>query len=204
VTVTANAERRIKGTLLLARMRYLQAHGPERVEAVLRRLSPEDQEDLRCMLLPSSWYSLGLLRRFEASIAAVLQHQTERELFLDIGRAAATANLTGRGAQRVYVQPGDPQSLLRHTPSIYASYFSFGHRTYESTGEHSAVVRTTKPFADANAEECLITAGWLARAIEITGGEDVSVVETACGVRGAPHCVFECSWRPRAGAAQTG
>jgi uncharacterized protein (TIGR02265 family) len=197
------SESRIKGTLLLARMKYLRNKGDDNVEAVLSRLSPADQRDLRCMLLPSSWYSLGLLRRLEAGIASVLEHGSHDDLFLDIGRAAATANLTGNGTQRVYVSPGDPHFLLKHSPGIYASYFNFGHRTYQSVGDHCAIVRTTKPFSGAHPEECVITSGWLVRAIEIAGGESVTVVETACGLRGAPHCEFRCDWRPRPAAEQS-
>jgi uncharacterized protein (TIGR02265 family) len=201
--MTSSVARRVKGTLLIARLKYLGTHGPEKVEAVLAGLSHEDQRQLRTMVLPSTWYALDLLRRLEERMATVLRHQTRSALFLDIGAAAAAANLTGKGLQRVYVRERDPHFLLRHAPSIYASYFSEGHRTYEATGEQSAVVRTTKRFEEAHPEECLITIGWLKRAIEISGAEGVDVVEKRCGLRGAPHCEFECRWSVRQAKAAT-
>lgn len=192
-----NSERRkrIKGTLLLARMKYLKTFGPETVEAVLQGLADEDARQIRTLLLPSSWYPVELLRRLEVRMASVLNHTSHRSLFLEIGRSAASANLTGTGLQRAFVRPGQPHFVLARAPSIYASYFTDGRRTYQATGEDSAVIRTTKPFSDAHHEECLITTGWLTAAIELSGGRDVKVVETACGVDGAPCCEFHCSWR---------
>lgn len=199
--MTTDRKRLIKGTLLLARMKYLKTFGPEVVETVLHGLSEEDATQIRALLLPSSWYPVELLRGLEDRMAAALNHTSRRSLFLEIGRSAASANLTGTGLQRAFVRPGDPHFVLGRAPSIYASYFTDGHRTYLATGEHSAVIRTTRPFADAHQEECLITTGWLSAAIEISGGRDVKVVELQCGVRGDPCCEFHCSWRVQPAAA---
>lgn len=198
----SSSEQRVKGTLVLARMTYLRGKGEPCLRSVLDGLDPSDARQLRS-LLPGSWYPLGLMRRLEERIAKALNQGRRRDLFLDIGRAAATAAL-GSGAQRVYVRPGDPQFVLGRTPYIYASSFSDGHRSYESTSEDSGVVRTTKRFQDAHEEECLITAGWLEQAIALSGGQRITVTETQCGVRSAPWCEFHCGWRLPDGARLAG
>lgn len=183
----------VKGTLVVARMRYLKAQGPEAAERVLKRLSQADQVALRGMLLPSSWYPLDLLMRLEMTIAAVLARGDRRALFLDMGHFSADANLGPGGVQRPFVREGDPHFLLQNVPRMYAAQHSSGTRTYERTGPHAAVVRTLDG-EPPDAEDCLTAVGWLRRGIELSGGRAVTVAETQCRARGASCCEYACSW----------
>ncbi len=185
----------VKGTLLIARMKYLRAQGTEASERVLRRLSQADQGVLRGMLLPSSWYAADLLLRLEMTIAAVLARGDRRLLFLDMGQFSADTNLGRNGVQRPYVKEGDPHFLLRNVPRMYASQHSDGTRTFEQTGATSAVVRHVQA-GEVDADDCLTVQGWLKRAIEISGGREVRVEETQCRARGGSSCEFTCRWSP--------
>jgi uncharacterized protein (TIGR02265 family) len=184
---------KIKGTLLLARLRYLRSRGPEAEDRILRRMSGEDRATLRGMLLPSSWYAEDLLLRLEMTIAAILARGDRAALFADMGRFSAETNLGPNGVQRPYLRPGDPHFLLRNVPRMYTSQHSAGQRTYEQTGERSAVIRSLETGSPV-AEDCLTAVGWLARAIELSGGREVRVEETRCRARGDPHCEFRCEW----------
>jgi uncharacterized protein (TIGR02265 family) len=184
----------VKGTLVIARMKYLRAQGQESVERVLRRLTQVDQQVLRGMLLPSTWYPADLLMRFELTIAAVLARGDRKALFVDMGHFSADTNLGPSGVQRPYLRENDPHFLLRNVPRMYASQHSGGTRTYEQTGAKSAVVRTIEIGGEANADDCLTAVGWLRRAIELSGGKSVTVDETHCRARGEPCCEYVCSW----------
>jgi uncharacterized protein (TIGR02265 family) len=183
----------VKGTLLVSRMRYLRARGADEAERVLRRMSSEDQAVLRGMILPSSWYPADLVVRLEMTIAALLSRGDRRQLFVDMGRFTADANLGPNGVQRPYVREGDPHHLLRHVPQMYAAQHGGGTRVSEQTGPTSAVVRTLAG-EDATADDCLTAVGWLKRAIEISGGRVVLVEETRCRARGADACEYVCRW----------
>ncbi len=184
----------VKGTLVIARMKYLRAQGQDASERVLRRLSQADQQVLRGMLLPSSWYAADLLMRFEMTIAAVLAQGDRRALFIDMGQFSADTNLGTNGTQRPYLREGDPHFLLRNVPRMYAAQHSAGTRTYEQTGAHAAVIRTLDDGGEADADDCLTAVGWLRRAIELSGGRSVSVDETRCRAKGASSCEFVCAW----------
>lgn len=185
----------VKGTLVIARMKYLRAQGQEAAERVLRRLSQADQQVLRGMLLPSSWYAADLLLRFEMTIAAVLRKSDRRALFMDMGQFAADTNLGPSGIQRPYLREGDPHFLLRNVPRMYGAQHAGGVRTYEQTGPRSAVIRTLDDGgAGAEADDCLTAVGWLRRAIELSGGKAVLVDEGKCRSRGAATCEFVCNW----------
>lgn len=181
-----------KGTLVLARMRYLKAQGPESVERVLQRLSAEDQAVLRGMVLPSSWYAADLLSRLEQTIAEVLARGDRRALFVDLGQFAAETNLGPKGVQRPYLRENDPHYVLRNVPRIYSTQHSEGTRSYDQAGPRGATIRTLDGEIDA--EGCYTTIGWLRRAIELSGGRAVRVEEIQCRAHGAAVCEFRCSW----------
>ena len=191
---------KVKGTLLLARMRYLREQGAGAAERVLRHLTAADQSVLNGVLLPGTWYPADVLLRLEMTIAAVLAHGDRSRMFLDMGRMSAEANLGPRGLQRAFLREGAPQFLLERVPHLYASHHSNGTRTYEAAGPFSAVIRTFGGEA-ANAEDCLTAIGWLERAIELSGGKGARVVETRCQARGAECCEYRCEWKAVAAGA---
>ena len=185
--------RKVKGTLLLSRMKYLRGRGTEEMERVLRRLGAADQQILRGMLLPSSWYSADMVARLETAIVALLSRGDRRELFLDLGRFSADANLGPTGVQRPYLREDDPHYVLRNVPRMYSAQHSDGVRTYEQLSPTGAIIRTVDG-AERSEEDCLTALGWFRRAIALSGGRIVTVEETQCRVRGAPCCEYVCRW----------
>lgn len=185
---------KVKGTLLIARVKFVLSHGDALAERILGRLSEEDQAALRTSLLPSGWYPAGLLQRLERTAAAILAGGDRRELCLEMGRFTATTNLGPAGTQRPFVRETDPHFLLENVPRIHGSQHSRGHRVYEKTGPTSAVIRHFDAEA-ADADECLTTAGWLERAVTVCGGKDAVAEERQCRGRGAPCCEFRIAWR---------
>jgi uncharacterized protein (TIGR02265 family) len=182
---------KIKGNVLLARLRFLRERGGEPLlRQILQRLSPGDRAVLGGILLPVSWYPLELNLRLDQAIADVLAGGSRDKIFLEMGRASADANLTG--VHRFFVKPGNPHYLLSHAPQIYRFYYAVGHRTYEKTGE-GAVLRTYEA-EDVTATDCLTVVGWHERAIELSGGKGVRVVEALCRARGDAICEYRCSW----------
>jgi hypothetical protein len=76
---------------------------------------------------------------------------------------------------------------------IYAYYYSVGRRAYQSTGPTSGVL-STFDAAPSTPGDCLTVVAWHKRAIELSGGQEVSVNETKCRHRGDPTCEYACSW----------
>jgi uncharacterized protein (TIGR02265 family) len=185
---------KVKGNLLIARLKYLRAQGVDSTERVFRRLSQEDRQVISEALVPDSWYPAGVLLRLETTIAALLALGDRHQLFRDMGRFSAEANLGPSGVQRPYLREGDPQFLLAHLPKIYGSQHDTGRREYLKTGERSAVVRTLDA-GETSVDDCLTTVGWLQRAVELSGGRAVRVVEQECRARGSAHCEYHCEWQ---------
>jgi uncharacterized protein (TIGR02265 family) len=183
----------VKGTLLIARMKYLRARGADDCERVLRRMSSSDQQALRGILLPSSWYPADLLLRLEMTIVAILAKGDRRELFVDMGRFTAETNLGPTGTQRPYLRDGDPHFLLKNVPRMYSTQHTDGTRTYTQDGPRAATIRTLSGEVP-DPEDCLTAVGWLKRAVELSGGRIVTVDERRCRAKGADCCEYVCSW----------
>ncbi len=183
---------RIKGTVIISRLNMVRLHGGQaRVDEVLRRLPPEDQELLKKMILPINWYSIELSMRLDAAIAEVLSPEDKTRAFMDMGKASADENL--KGAQHVFVRAGEPHFLLSQAPQIYRFYYAVGSRTYEKVGPRAAVLRT---FGAERVTEtdCLTIIGWHQRAIELSGGRAVRVTHPLCVAKGDSHCEYYCVW----------
>lgn len=184
---------KVKGTLLISRMNYLRAQGPESAERVLRRLTVADQATLKAQLDPAAWYPADLLIRVELTIAALLARGDRSAMFLAMGRHTAEANLGPAGVHRAFLREGEPHHLLRSVPTLYAASHTSGSRTYEASGVRAAVIRT-HGAEETTPDDCLTAVGWLGRAIELSGGKTVKVVETHCRSRGASSCEYRCEW----------
>jgi len=183
----------IKGSVLLARLKYVRETGGEpSLQAILARLPPEDAKALTGWILQVSWYPLDLYLRLDDAIASVLSPNDRERIFLAMGRASADANLAG--PHRPFVREGDPHFLLQCAPQIYAAYYGVGRRTYARTGETSCVL-TTHDAETVTATDCLTVVGWHVRAIEACGGKQVEVVETRCRARGDEVCEYRCAWK---------
>jgi uncharacterized protein (TIGR02265 family) len=186
------SEARIKGGILISRLKYVRDRGGEAaLERVIARLDRADQDVLRGILVHGSWYPLALNLRLDDAIADELSPANRSQIFIEMGKKSAEVNLTG--AHRIWLCEGDPHGLLAKSSRIYGMYYAVGRRTYEKTGERSAVLRTFEA-EQPTAADCLTVVGWYIRAIEMCGGRNVRVRETCCRAYGAAHCEYLCEW----------
>jgi len=183
---------RIKGAVLISRLDLIRKKGGDQtLRQVLARLGEAERQVLGGLLVRVGWYPLELHLHLDEAIADVLSPGNPTRIFLEMGRASADKNLNG--PQSPFVKKGEPHFLLRHTPQIYAAYHDTGRRTYEKTGERSAILRTFDSEV-VDAKDCLTTVGWIEKALEICGTRDPKVTESLCRARGDAHCEYHLSW----------
>jgi uncharacterized protein (TIGR02265 family) len=183
---------RVGGNIILARRSFVVQRGGDALwEKVLQHLAPDDAKALRRTLLVTTSYPLSLNLKLDEAIARELYPGDGRRAFLEMGRSSADVNLMG--PQKAFVREGDPHHLLSFAESIYAYYYGEGRRTYEKTGPRSATLVTSGAPA-ATPADCLTVVGWHERAIELSGGNEVQVVEIRCRTRGDAVCEYHCSW----------
>jgi hypothetical protein len=190
-----NYKGKVRGALLLARLRYVRSLGVERSLRILASLEPEMRMGLdERKIVPSSWYPAELMLKFDEAIAAEAANGDRAAVLVAIGQFAADASFGPTGPLRPYAGQNDPHALLRDVPRVHAGLAGGGTRGYARVGARAALVRAVKGHRNEGGD-CLTNVGWLQRAIERCGGRDVQVVETACIGRGGSCCEFRCEWR---------
>jgi len=188
-------DRKVKGAALLGRLRYAKGLGAETARSVLAALAPEERVLLEGgKVLAGEWYSGELLLRLEWAIASVTAKGDREAVLVAIGQSTADAGFGPTGALHSFAGSHDPHALLREVPKVHAGLQGAGARGYSRTGARSAVLRAVRGNRNGGGD-CLTHLGWLRRAIELCGGLDVHVSETACIGRGGSCCEFRCEWR---------
>src|SRR5689334_16729151 len=85
---------RIKGSVLIARLRYVRMQcGSGGLAQLFERLSEPDRGVLEGSLVGSLWYPMALGLRLDEVIAGLVSPQERHRVFLELGRASAELNL---------------------------------------------------------------------------------------------------------------
>src|SRR5512138_1156103 len=186
---------KVRGALLLGRLRYLRGLGAMAARRILDSLEGEDRKLLEeGGVQPAEWYSATLLQRLDGAIAATAANGNREAVLVAIGQATADASFGLTGALRHHVGKHDPHALLREVSRVHAGLQGAGERGYARVGARTAQLRAVRGHRNGGGD-CLTNVGWLRRAIELCGGLDVQVSETACIGRGGSCCEYRCEWR---------
>jgi hypothetical protein len=181
---------RIKGSVLKARMAFVQQLDPASgVQRILARLPLGDRSDLAA-LLDTQWYPFELGQRLDDAVVAEFGGGS-RDFFEKLGEASADRNLTG--VHKGFLVPGDPHGFLERTPLIYSFYYDQGRREYQKVGPHEAVL-TTHDGETYSTADCATIVGWHRRALEMIGVRNPQVVEEECRARGGTVCRYRLTW----------
>jgi uncharacterized protein (TIGR02265 family) len=182
---------KISGVVLYARKAFVKEHfGEGAWDRVLSGMSEEDQNFFSGLIIHSGWYEFDVGERLDKAIVSVLAGGNTK-VFEDIGADSARENL--KGVHKSFVTPGNPQSFLAQTKSIYRFYYNTGTRSYEQTGPNSGVI-TTVGAETFSLTDCLTVVGWYKEALRMCGARNVKITETACRAAGSPHCRYELNW----------
>lgn len=186
------APAKVKGTLVVTLMKFLRSRGRAPGE-VLASLAPSDRERLGGILLPSGWYPAECVARFVEAAALATATGSKAACLMEMGRFSAVTNLGPNGLRRAYIREDDPHHVLGAISRIYQTVYSTGSRSYERSGDRSAIIRG---YGTRTAHDhCHWVAGWLQGVVELSGGKNVRVVEARCEGAGAPHCEYLIDWK---------
>lgn len=195
----AGKQTMVKGASILARIEHIQkTHGDDILAAVLATMAPADRAILEARVLPATPYPLTLNGRLDEAIAQVLDPIHPHAVFHELGRASAERNLTS--VHRIFTRGTAPHDLLENFPSVRRTYYSDGEASYERTDEHHGVLHVVGASSHTS-PDCLSTAGYFERGIELLGGKGASVMVQCRRDAGHRECVFTCSWQPEAGGS---
>jgi hypothetical protein len=181
----------VKGSVLAARVAYLESLGPELSALVRERLSPGLRERIDAKILPNVWVSLREVNELTRVIDEVSGTGDGRRAE-EAGRFACDANLTT--LYRAFFRLGNIGFIIKRAAAAWRVHYDFGDMQVVSS-ERKRVHLRLAGVPEPDESHCRAVMGWMVRAGELTGCKDVARKVLACRTGGAPACEWELTWR---------
>jgi hypothetical protein len=188
---TAWHSTQVKGNLLAARPRYVRDQwGDAGMRDVAARLSPEHRAIFESVILPFSWQPFPVMAAIDR---AIIDGPMGGDLTLMKRFGATIARYDLPTLYKVLFKIGTPAFLVKRVGVVYQTYIRGGSIASDDVTAKSAKVTLTAGnmpfyFCDQGIP------GWFTAAIELSGGTNVAVRQTACIHHGAARCVWEATW----------
>ncbi len=182
----------IKGTAVKSIPEYVKQKHPNEYVSWIRSL-PEDSSQIMNSVTSVGWYPL--------KTAAIVPSAKVGEMFFnndlkkgawELGRFSADIAL--HGIYKLYVKFSSPGHIINRASRIFSAYYSPSKMEAADRLTNSVKLIMTQFDMPSDVIEYRI-AGWIERALEISGckGADIEVIESF--TRGDAKTVFQCKWQ---------
>jgi hypothetical protein len=165
--------------------------GPTAVERVLADL-PDGDRAILTDVQAIGWYPVDPVLRYHRSLDR-LYGKGDLDMCFRAGRFSAGWSLNT--VLKVFLRFRSPTWLIDRATRVWDRYHDTGHWTVTSPMPNKFIGELSG-FGVRDEGFCARLRGWLAGAVELTGGTNAAVVETKCACRGQDRCVFVVSWDP--------
>jgi hypothetical protein len=180
-----------KGTVFQSvRMFAERQFGFDAPDRLLSEL-PSADRDLLVGINALGWYPVEPILRYHHALDRVYG-AGDLSLCEQAGRFSAGWAMST--VLKVFVRFRTPNWLVERATSVWGRYHDSG-RWEISSPSPNRIQGDLYDFAVRDRAFCARLRGWLTGAMELTGGEHATVVETMCACRGADHCSFSLTWR---------
>jgi hypothetical protein len=181
---------RVSGKVLRQRYVYVRAKGHEAVQHVAEALTGEARAEFEAGFLETRWYPYELFIEVNDTIDRVLGHG-DGELAYDLGRFNCSNNLTT--TMRLLFKFGNIGWLLDRAAKAWRLQFDEGRMEVVDRDVGNQVVIEMHDHPHPNRGHCLAIKGWMKRATEISGEEDLEC-EELCRALGDDICRWTFRW----------
>lgn len=181
-----------KGTVFQSTQLFVQKEfGLEREGQVLAALSAEDRRVLS-EVTPIAWVPVEPVLRYH--------HEMDRlcgkgDLAVCTGAGRFSAGWSLNTVLKVFLRFKSPTWLIDRATRVWDRYHDTGRWVVTSPAPNK-FIGELHDFAVRDEGFCARLRGWLAGAVELTGGKNAVVTETKCACRGQERCVFSVTWDP--------
>jgi hypothetical protein len=183
---------KFKGTVFEStRMFTEKEFGPTAVDRVMSDLTEADRAVLTSVQA-IGWYPVEPVLRYHRSLDKAFGNG-DLALCVRAGRFSAGWSLNT--VLKVFLRFKSPTWLIDRATRVWDRYHDTGRWVVTAPAQNK-FIGELHDFAVRDESFCARLRGWLAGAVELTGGTNATVVETKCVCRGADRCVFAVSWDP--------
>jgi hypothetical protein len=166
------AVQEVKGSGIVPVVEYIrQRFGQERWIGLEAALPQATRQALSAGVLAMNWYPLVTLSSIYDAAAQVLGGGAPRVCW-EIGKASADYGL-GR-VYKFFLSLGNPTKFVSRGPAIWTQYYRPGTLEVIQNEKHHAIVEL-RAF-ETSVPHLHSIAGWMERAGELTGGQEMKIV----------------------------
>ena len=182
----------VKGTAVESIPLFVKEKFGERYEEWLNSLPPKSREIMTKPILAAIWYPLE-----EAFIIPTLKicelfYNGDLRGAWEAGRFSADFAL--RGIYKVFVKIGSPGFIIDRASAIFSNYYRPSKMEVVERGKNRAVLHITE-FGKPHIVVEYRIAGWIERALEISGCKDLKITITKSLTRGDKYTEIVGEWR---------
>ncbi len=184
---------KIKGLTIRTTPEFVKKYYPDRFTEWLNSLPDSSREIMSNHIVVNEWYpmkeSLSIPLR---TVGEVFFNNDWKKACWDLGRYDAEVTLTG--IYKLYVRFGSPSHLISRAGRVMAAYYDNAQIDLKQSEKNKVILHITR-FDEPDEAIEYNMAGWIEKALEISGCSDIKVEITQSLARMAPVTEFNISWK---------
>jgi hypothetical protein len=181
----------VKGSAIASRQLWVTLHhGDDGMKKVASAVRPDTRAALEGAVDKARWYPFPIFVDLNETIDRLFG-TGDLTLVKNLGRFGADANL--KTIYRLFYMVGTVKWVMDRAARLWDLHYDSGRFLVIRRPGNEIEARIVK-FATPHRTHCLSVAGWAERSVELSGGKEVSVTESACRARGDEECAFEMRW----------
>ena len=182
----------VKGSAISSRALWVSLqHGDPGLAKVKETVGSETKAILDSVVVKSRWYPFDAFVELNQAIDTCFG-SGDLTVVRQLGRFGADANLTT--VYRLFYMVGTVKWILDRAARLWDLHYDSGKLLVVRHPGNEVELRIVK-FAAPHRTHCVSVMGWAERSVELSGGRDVNLVETACRAKGDEECSFHATWR---------
>ena len=183
----------VKGTAIVTVPLFIKERFSEGgLNQWINALTPEARKVYQTSALVSSWYPLKELLIEPLRKMCALFYAGDLKGAKESGRFSADYSL--KGIYKIFVKLSSPEFIVRRAGSILPMYYTPSEMKVVESRKGQGIVQITK-FPDMDQVLEIRIAGWMERALEISGGKQPNIRITRSLTAGDPLSEFLATWK---------
>jgi hypothetical protein len=180
----------VKGAVIKPMFRFVKERYAAHHATWLEQLSPETRTVLEQGIV-TSWYPLQRAMIEPTEVLCRLVDEDSDTVAWELGRFSADFAL--RGIFRIFVRLGSPAFIIKRASHVFSTYYTNSVlRVHESGPRHATVYLLEFPEPHRLVERRI--GGYMERAVEISGAQDVQSTVVSYLSSGDPRGEFHYRW----------
>ena len=182
----------IKGTAVKTIPDFVRSKFPDRYEEWLSSLPEDSKKIIGNIIFANNWYPLEAAATIPTKqIGIILYANNPVQAAMESGRYSAEVGLTG--IYRFFVKASSPSFIISMGGKILSTYYRPSEMKVASSTNNNIIMHITK-FPEINVIIENRVAGWVQKALEISGCKNVNILISQSLTRGNPVTEYKISY----------